>query len=80
MHAGESCLASSQTQEVFSHKCSWSIATVAMIAVVVARMKRHQREAAGTAMNSVQRGEGANKPDWPVDCSILENTPKLQWH
>lgn len=53
MDDGESCLASSQTQEVFYHDCSWSIATaVAMIAVIIALMKRHQREAAGNAMNN----------------------------
>lgn len=46
-------LASSQTQEVFYHDCSWSITTaVAMIAVIIALMKRHQREAAGNAMNN----------------------------
>lgn len=48
-----------------------------MIAVIIALMKRHQREAAGNPLNNGtvvckeqrgERGEGANKPDWPVDC------------
>lgn len=64
MDASESCLAFGQTQEVFYHDCSWSITTaVAMIAVIIALMKRHQREAAGNAMTNgtlvcqVWRGE-----------------------
>ena len=69
-------LLSGQTQNMFYHDCSWSITTaVAIIAVIIAFMKRHHREAAGNAMNDgklkckrVERGEGANKPDWPVDC------------
>lgn len=47
-----------------------------MIAVIIALMKKHQREAAGNAMNNGalvckewKRGEGANKLHWPVDCS-----------
>lgn len=44
---------SGQTQEVFYHDCSWSITTaVAMIVVIIALMKRHQREAAGIAVNN----------------------------
>ena len=45
-----------------------------MIAVIIALIKRHQREAAGNAVNNgtsasgVERGEGANKADWTVDC------------
>lgn len=49
---------------MFYHDCSWSITTAAaMIAVIIALMKRHQREAAGNPLNNgivvckEQRGE-----------------------
>lgn len=49
----KSCIASSQTQEVFYCDCSWSITTAsAMIAVIIAFIKRHQREAAENAENN----------------------------